>query len=286
MQQFDVTGMSCAACSARVEKAVTALPGVESCAVSLLTNSMAVEGEVPAEAIVAAVTAAGYGEAEYMDKHSRFIGHVQPVKDEAEAKAPKGTYICFDTDYVEFGDGYVSAKALDDRVGIFNLLKVLEDDYDCDVICVFASQEETGCRGSKGAAFALGASLAFVTTLYEQVDYLLVAVFEASLDPSQPSGIDWTPNTEALTERLLRKGLVLNNQYQEVDGLAVYPIIYFCEDGESPDKYATHYFTATWLPKEIQRKNARHRAVAFVKKKIRKFLGNSIYDKLKNALRK
>ena len=106
------------------------------------------------------------------------------------------------------------------------------------------------------------------------------------LDPSQPSGIDWTPNTEALTERLLRKGLVLNNQYQEVDGLAVYPSIYFCEDGESPDKYATHYFTATWLPKEIQRKNARHRAVAFVKKKIRKFLGNSIYDKLKNALRK
>ncbi len=76
-------------------------------------------------------------------------------KDEAEAKAPKGTYICFDTDYVEFGDGYVSAKALDDRVGIFNLLRVLEDDYACDVICVFASQEETGCRGSKGAAFGL-----------------------------------------------------------------------------------------------------------------------------------
>ena len=60
-QQFDVTGMSCAACSARVEKAVKAVAGVESCAVSLLTNSMAVEGDVPAEAIVEAVTAAGYG---------------------------------------------------------------------------------------------------------------------------------------------------------------------------------------------------------------------------------
>lgn len=83
-------------------------------------------------------------------------------KDEAEAKAPKGTYICFDTDYVEFGDGYVSAKALDDRVGIFNLLRVLEDDYDCDVICVFASQEETGCRGSKGAAFALDPDMGIV----------------------------------------------------------------------------------------------------------------------------
>ena len=75
-------------------------------------------------------------------------------REEAEAKAPKGTYICFDTDYVEFGDGFVSAKALDDRVGILNLLRVLEYDYDCDVICVFASEEEVGCRGSKGAAFA------------------------------------------------------------------------------------------------------------------------------------
>ena len=75
-------------------------------------------------------------------------------KKEAESKAPKGTYICFDTGYVPFGDGYVSAKALDDRVGIFNLLRLLQDDYPCDVICVFDSQEETGCRGAKGAAFA------------------------------------------------------------------------------------------------------------------------------------
>ena len=60
-QQFDVTGMSCAACSARVEKAVKAVAGVERCAVSLLTNSMAVEGDAPAEAIVEAVTAVGYG---------------------------------------------------------------------------------------------------------------------------------------------------------------------------------------------------------------------------------
>ena len=61
MEQYNVTGMSCAACSARVEKAVKAVAGVERCAVSLLTNSMAVEGDAPAEAIVEAVTAAGYG---------------------------------------------------------------------------------------------------------------------------------------------------------------------------------------------------------------------------------
>jgi len=61
MQQFNVTGMSCAACSARVEKAVNGLPGVESCAVSLLTNSMGVEGDISAAEIIAAVENAGYG---------------------------------------------------------------------------------------------------------------------------------------------------------------------------------------------------------------------------------
>ena len=50
MTKYEITGMSCAACSARVEKSVCALPGVESCTVSLLTNSMAVEGSVPAPA--------------------------------------------------------------------------------------------------------------------------------------------------------------------------------------------------------------------------------------------
>ena len=61
MEQYTVTGMSCAACSARVEKAVSRVPGVTSCSVSLLTNSMGVEGTASADSIVAAVTEAGYG---------------------------------------------------------------------------------------------------------------------------------------------------------------------------------------------------------------------------------
>ncbi len=61
MEQYNVTGMSCAACSARVEKAVMAVEGVTSCSVSLLTNSMAVEGSAAPESIISAVTAAGYG---------------------------------------------------------------------------------------------------------------------------------------------------------------------------------------------------------------------------------
>ena len=61
MEQYTVTGMSCAACSARVEKAVGKVPGVESCSVSLLTNSMGVEGSASAEDIIKAVENAGYG---------------------------------------------------------------------------------------------------------------------------------------------------------------------------------------------------------------------------------
>ncbi len=61
MEQYTVTGMSCAACSARVEKAVSKVPGVVSCSVSLLTNSMGVEGTAAASAVIQAVEAAGYG---------------------------------------------------------------------------------------------------------------------------------------------------------------------------------------------------------------------------------
>ena len=61
MEQYTVSGMSCAACSARVEKAVSKVPGVTSCSVSLLTNSMGVEGSADPASIISAVEAAGYG---------------------------------------------------------------------------------------------------------------------------------------------------------------------------------------------------------------------------------
>ena len=61
MEQYNVTGMSCAACSARVEKAVSKVPGVASCSVSLLTNSMGVEGTASSAEIIKAVQDAGYG---------------------------------------------------------------------------------------------------------------------------------------------------------------------------------------------------------------------------------
>ena len=61
MKQYIVTGMSCAACSARVEKAVSKVPGVTSCSVSLLTNSMGVEGTALEQDVIKAVEEAGYG---------------------------------------------------------------------------------------------------------------------------------------------------------------------------------------------------------------------------------
>ena len=67
MKQYNVTGMSCAACSARVEKAVSGVEGVTSCSVSLLTNSMGVEGTASPEKIIAAVEKAGYGASEKND---------------------------------------------------------------------------------------------------------------------------------------------------------------------------------------------------------------------------
>ena len=61
MQKFNITGMSCAACSARVERVVKKVQGVKSCSVSLLTNSMTVDGTALPEEIIAAVEKAGYG---------------------------------------------------------------------------------------------------------------------------------------------------------------------------------------------------------------------------------
>lgn len=83
MKQFTVTGMTCAACQARVEKAVSKVPGVESCSVSLLTNSMGVEGSVSDSDIIRAVTDAGYG--------ASVKGAVQAARPDEDALADHDT---------------------------------------------------------------------------------------------------------------------------------------------------------------------------------------------------
>lgn len=82
-------------------------------------------------------------------------------KQEAESLCPLGTYAAFDTVYENLGELIVS-KALDDRVGCYNLLRLLKNDYPCDITVAFVSQEEVGLRGSQGAAYAIDADAAII----------------------------------------------------------------------------------------------------------------------------
>ena len=89
MEQYNVTGMSCAACSARVEKAVKKVPGVTSCSVSLLTNSMGVEGTASSAAILSAVQEAGYGASPKNASASKASGASADLDALADHETPK-----------------------------------------------------------------------------------------------------------------------------------------------------------------------------------------------------
>ena len=89
MEQYNVTGMSCAACSARVEKAVKKVPGVTSCSVSLLTNSMGVEGTASSAAILSAVQEAGYGASPKNVSASKASGASADLDALADHETPK-----------------------------------------------------------------------------------------------------------------------------------------------------------------------------------------------------
>ena len=86
------------------------------------------------------------------------------AKDKAEAlaKCPVGTYAYFDTPYQPFGDGFVCAKALDDRVGCAILMQLLANDYECDFYGVFTVQEEVGLRGMYAAAYSVAPDVVIV----------------------------------------------------------------------------------------------------------------------------
>ncbi len=90
-EKYTVTGMSCAACSARVEKAVSGVEGVNSCTVSLLTNSMAVEGTAPQEAVIRAVEEAGYGAEPQQEKKEGGSGYQERLRKNREALEDKET---------------------------------------------------------------------------------------------------------------------------------------------------------------------------------------------------
>lgn len=82
-------------------------------------------------------------------------------KAEAEGLCPLGAYASFDTSYQPLGDLIVS-KALDDRVGCYNLLRLLKNEYPCDITAAFVSQEEVGLRGSQGAGHTVDSDAAII----------------------------------------------------------------------------------------------------------------------------
>lgn len=83
-------------------------------------------------------------------------------KAEAERIAPAGTLVTFDTPFTPFGDGLVAAKALDDRVGVYNLLNLLDAPYAGELVFAFTSQEEAGCRGATTAGYRVQPDIALV----------------------------------------------------------------------------------------------------------------------------
>ena len=85
-------------------------------------------------------------------------------KEEAEKLVKLGDYVAFDSDFVRFGEGRkrIKAKAIDDRVGCAQMIKLMEKDLPMDVTFVFTVQEEVGLRGAKAAAFNLGPDVALI----------------------------------------------------------------------------------------------------------------------------
>ena len=131
MEQYNVTGMSCAACSARVEKAVSAVPGVKSCAVSLLTNSMGVEGTASEKDIIKAVENAGYGASKKGTKASTAASDDDILKDTETPKLRKrlirSVAVLLVLMYFSMGHmmwGFPAPEAFDNHVfsGVFQML--------------------------------------------------------------------------------------------------------------------------------------------------------------------
>ena len=83
-------------------------------------------------------------------------------KDDALTKVTPGDYVSFESDWVEFGDGFVKAKAIDDRLGCAVMLELLKEDLPMDCTFAFTVQEEIGCRGAFGAAFSVKPKIALV----------------------------------------------------------------------------------------------------------------------------
>lgn len=130
-------------------------------------------------------------------------------KKEAEKLVPLGAYAAFDTPYTPFGDGFVCAKALDDRVGCYTLLRLLADNYPGDVTFAFVTGEEVGLRGARGAAYALQPDVALVLEGTAANDLGDVKPHEAVCTPGQGVAISFMDRASIAQRPLYQDMLAL-----------------------------------------------------------------------------
>lgn len=133
-------------------------------------------------------------------------------KDDALRDCPAGTFVYYDSDYQEFGDGCVVAKALDDRVGCYNLLRMMEDSYDCDITFAFVTQEEVGLRGALGAAFASDADTAIILEGTTAGDMGMVEKVRRVCEPGLGVAVSFMDNASIGNRELYQELLTLAQQ--------------------------------------------------------------------------
>ena len=132
----------------------------------LLTQRVKVmsrDGEVPGVIGIKAVHLQSRAEREkVVPSDSMYIDIGAKDKKDAQKYVAKGDYIAFDSDYTEFGDGCIKAKALDDRVGCAVMIELMKNTYDNDIYFCFNVQEEVGLRGARVVAHRINADVAIV----------------------------------------------------------------------------------------------------------------------------
>ncbi len=223
MEQYQVTGMSCAACSSRVEKAVSGVPGVTSCAVSLLTNSMGVEGTASSADIIRAVEAAGYG-ASLKGAETKASSGASPSWADAEAlkdhETPKlkrrllfSVPILLVLMYFSMGHGmwgWPAPKAFDNHVflGLFELLlaaavMIINQKF-------FTSGFSSLFQGAPNmdTLVALGSSASFVYSLAE-LFLMILAQGEGRHDVVMKYGMNLYFESAAMIPTLITIGKML-----------------------------------------------------------------------------
>ena len=130
-------------------------------------------------------------------------------KEDALRDCPPGTFVYYDNDYQEFGDGCAVAKALDDRVGCYNLLRILEGKYDCDITCAFVVQEEVGLRGATGAAFDSGADTAIILEGTTAGDMGMVDKVRRVCEPGLGVAVSFMDNASMVNRETYKEMLAL-----------------------------------------------------------------------------